>query len=97
MFISAKLSGAKLNWTILEKEAFSVVFSLQKVHHIVYGTKIELITDSNPLHYMLNSKPSSPKLTRWALSLSRYDIDVYCISGKSNIIPDALSRLGQDR
>jgi len=91
--MSSKLSGAQLNYNILEKEAFAVLFCLSKIEHLVYGSKIILHVDNNPLHYILNARPSSSRLTRWAISLSRYDLDVVHLSGKLNIVADAMSRL----
>jgi len=94
-FASAKLTDVQTRWSTIEKEAFAVIFALQKFDVIVYGARIELFSDHNPLKYLVNCAPKSAKLTRWALSLSRYDIHVHHIKGVENVSADFLSRCMQ--
>ena len=91
-FASSKLSGAQLNWSTIEKEAYAIVYALQKFDHLVFGRKIFLFTDHNPLQYLMVAAPNSAKLTRWALALTRYDLTVSHIAGTENVTADCLSR-----
>jgi hypothetical protein len=91
-FASAKLSDVQTRWSTIEKEAYAVIFALQKFDVWIYGSRIELYSDHNPLKYLVSCAPRSAKLTRWALSLSRYDIHVHHIKGVENISADFLSR-----
>ena len=91
-FASAKLSDVQTRWSTIEKEAYAVIFALRKFDVNVFGCKIDLYTDHNPLQYLVTCAPNSAKLTRWALSLSRYDITVRHISGRENVTADCLSR-----
>ena len=91
-FAAAKLSDVQTRWSTIEKEAYAVVFALRKFDVNVFGCKINLFTDHNPLQYLIACAPNSAKLTRWALSLSRYDITVRHIAGKDNVSADCLSR-----
>ena len=91
-FASAKLSDVQTRWSTIEKEAYAVIFALRKFDVNVFGGKIHLFTDHNPLQYLVTCAPNSSKLTRWALSLSRYDITVSHIAGKDNVTADCLSR-----
>jgi hypothetical protein len=91
-FASSKLSGPQLNWSTIEKEAYAIIFSLQKFDYLVFGREIHLFTDHNPLQYLAISAPKSAKLTRWALSLSRYNIIVNHTRGVDNVTADCLSR-----
>ena len=91
-FVSCKLSGAQLNWSTIEKEAYAIIYALSKFDYIVFGREIHLFTDHNPLKYLAVSAPKSAKLTRWALSLSRYNIIVYHTAGVDNVTADCLSR-----
>jgi len=93
-FASAKLSDVQTRWSTIEKEAYAVIFALQKFDVIVYGSHIDLYSDHNPLKYLVECVPKSAKLTRWALSLSRYDIKVHHIKGTDNVVADFLSRCG---
>jgi hypothetical protein len=91
-FASSKLSGAQKNWSTIEKEAYAIIFALNKFDYVVFGRVIQLYTDHNPLQYLAVSAPKSAKLTRWALSLSRYDITVHHTAGVDNVTADCLSR-----
>ena len=91
-FASAKLSDVQRRWSTIEREAYGILFALKKFEYIIFGRKIELYTDHNPLQYLTASAPNSPKLTRWLLSLARFDITVRHIKGRDNVIADCLSR-----
>ena len=91
-FASAKLTGAQLNWSTIEKEAYAIIYALQKFDYLIFGREIHLYTDHNPLQYLAISAPKSAKLTRWALSLSRYNIRVHHTAGVDNVTADCLSR-----
>jgi hypothetical protein len=91
-FASAKLSQVQSRWSTIERESFGIIFSLRKFDYLIYGKKIVLYTDHNPLTFLTASVPHSSKLMRWALALSRYDITIAHIQGKLNQISDFLSR-----
>src|SRR5207245_7142608 len=61
-FTSAKLSGAQLHWAAIESEAWAVIHALKKFDAFVYGRRITLVTDNNPLVYITKSMPNSGKL-----------------------------------
>ena len=91
-FASCKLTDVQRQWSTIEKEAYAVIISLRKFDYLVYGRKILLFSDHNALSYLTVAAPKSAKLTRWALSLSRYDIFVNHIKGKDNVVADCLFR-----
>ena len=92
-FASSKLSDTQRRWSILEKEAYAVVYALQRFDHLIFGCRIVIYTDHDPLQYLINNSPKCMKLTRWALHLSRYDLTVIHKAGISNTNADCLSRL----
>ena len=55
-FASQTLSTSEKNYCQLEKEALSLVFSVQKFHQYLYGCKFTLITDHKPLLAILGPK-----------------------------------------
>ena len=91
-FASAKLSGAQLAWAAVEKEAYAVVWSLNKFCTWIFGAPITIIADSNPLTYLTASAPKSAKLTRWSLALQEFQITFKYKKGKEHVVPDYLSR-----
>ena len=91
-FASAKLTEVQQRWSAIESEAYAVIFALKKFDVIVFGSPIVLYSDHNPLQYLAACLPKSAKLTRWSLSLTRYDITVRHIKGSENVVADCLSR-----
>ena len=91
-FMSNKLSNTQSNWSAIEREAYAVIAALPKFSHIVFGQKILLFCDHNPLQYLTDCAAKSSKLTRWSLSLARYDIVIQHVPGRDNVVADFLSR-----
>jgi hypothetical protein len=92
VFASAKLSGAQLAWAAIEKEAYAIIWSLNKFRTWIFGSPITVFADSNPLTYLTASAPKSAKLTRWILALQEFDITFKYTKGRDHVVPDYLSR-----
>jgi len=95
-FFSKKLDSTQQKWSTIEREAFAVIEMLKRVTAWVFGHKIHLFCDHNPLSFLTESAPKSAKLMRWALALAEYDIIFHYKEGKSNMmaVPDYLLRTG---
>lgn len=59
----------------------------------IFGSPLKLITDHNPLTFIIKNALQSSKLQRWTLALQKYDITVSHCSGAKLTNADALSRL----
>ena len=92
-FCSKTFSDTETRYSCIEREAYAVLFALQKFDLIVYGSKIVLYSDHNPLQYIANGSVKSSRLTRWSVCLGRYDLEVKYIAGARNVVSDCLSRL----
>jgi len=92
-FASQKLSGAQLGWAIIEKEAYAIIWALNRFRDIVYGARITVFCDHNPLQYICESATKSAKLLRWSLSLQEYDVEIKYTKGSQNVVADCLSRV----
>ena len=92
-FASQKLTGSQLNWAIIEKEAFAIIWALDRFRNILYGAHISIMSDHNPLQYIRESAPKSAKLMRWALALQEFDVEIHYTKGCHNVVADYLSRL----
>ena len=96
-FVSYKLSNKELNWSAIEKEAFDIVWSVQKCRRYLLGSHFTILTDQEGVLYLFVSKPRSSiknsKLCRWRLVLSEYDFDVQYRKGKLDVVADAMSRV----
>jgi cleavage and polyadenylation specificity factor subunit 1 len=91
LFVSKSLSGSQLNWSTIEKEAYAIVFTLQKCDHILRDKAFILLTDHRNLLYLKDAK--SQKLQRWKMIMQEFDFKLGHIPGVKNIIADTMSRL----
>jgi len=91
-FFSRKLNKAQRNYTTTEKELLSIVECLKQFKNILYGYEIEVFSDhKNLVHAATLSE--SQRVMRWRLILEEYGPNIKHISGKDNIVADAISRM----
>ena len=61
-FASQTLTGPQCTWSTIEMEAFAIVWALGRFKDIIFGTKITVYCDYNPLQYVRECAPKSAKL-----------------------------------
>ena len=76
-----KLEFLALKWCVTEK-----------FHEYLYGNTFEVITDNNPLTYILTTAKLDATGQRWIASLSDYNFTIKYRSGSKNAAADGLSR-----
>jgi hypothetical protein len=91
-FASAKLTGSQLSWAAIEKEAYAVIWALNKFRSWCFGVPVTIFSDSNPLSYITHGATKSAKLTRWSLALQEFNLNFKYRRGSQNVVPDFLSR-----
>ena len=90
-FASHKLSRPQCAWATIEREAYAI-WALDKFRDIVFGSKITVVCDHNPLQYMRDCATKSAKLLRWSLALQEFDLEIKYKRGTDNVVADYLSR-----
>ena len=95
-FITRRMTAAEEKYHANELECLALVWALNKLRQHVYGRKFTVKTDSNVLRWLYRKKDVSGKFARWILTLQEYDIDLCHMSGKINLVADALSRSPAD-
>ncbi|CAD5231829.1 unnamed protein product [Bursaphelenchus xylophilus] len=100
--ISKSLTPSQQNYSQIEKEAFALVTTVERLHKFVWGRKFILQTDHRPLLTLLNpsntkglSDRTAARLRRWALRLIGYDFTIEYIKTDQFGQADCLSRLIQ--
>jgi hypothetical protein len=68
-FVSEALSGAKLNYTEIEKNTYAVLTASRKLKHYFQGYEI-IVPTSQPLGDILKNKEASGRIGKWATELS---------------------------
>ena len=91
--ISKKLTDTQMRYSTLEREAYAIVWAIEKFSFYLLGQHFIIETDHQPLTYINKYSKSKDKLRRWELILANYDYEINHIEGKNNIISDCLSRL----
>lgn len=89
---SRGLNKAERNYTVTEIELLAVVFGLTKFREYVLGREITIVSDHKALQFLLTSKMTSNRLTRWILYIQEYNFEIKYRKGSENIIADYLSR-----
>jgi len=91
-FASQKLSGSQCSWSTIEREAYAITWALNRFRDLVYGTRVTVYCDHNPLQYIRECTPKSAKLLRWSLALQEFDMELKYTKGSCNVVADYLSR-----
>jgi hypothetical protein len=73
-FVSEALSGAKLNYSELEKIAYTVLMASRKLKHYFQAHKIKVIS-AQPLEALFKNSEAIGRVGKWAAELNEYFID----------------------
>ncbi|KAF7137908.1 hypothetical protein RHSIM_Rhsim07G0125600 [Rhododendron simsii] len=94
-FYSNALSPTRLGLSTYEKELLVVVLSITKWTHYLLGRKFLIKTDHQSLKFLLEQMVTTPMQQKWLSKLMGFDYEVVYKTGKTNVVTDALSRMGQ--
>ncbi|XP_035836039.1 uncharacterized protein LOC118484175 [Helianthus annuus] len=92
-YASKTLNDAQENYTTTEKELLAVVFAFDKFRSYLVLSKTTVFTDHSALRFLFQKKDAKPRLIRWILLLSEFDIEIKDKKGAENVAADHLSRL----
>ena len=100
-YASRKLSQVEKNYAQIQKEALSIIYSVQKFREYLMGRKFCLITNHKPLLTIFHPAKGIPEMAAsrlqwWAIILSAYNYEVKYQSSDKHGNADALSRLPLD-
>ena len=93
-YVSHQLNETQRKWSAIEREAYAVVYCLQKLRPYTWQCNdLRIFSDHRPLSSLWSKKIQNSKIQRWALIISEYGTPIEYYSGKDNIKADFLSRL----
>ena len=91
-YASRQLNSAETNYPAIEKEALAIVWGIAHCRPYLYGRSFLVITDHQPLTFVLSLKEPKSRLASWVNELSQYDFKVHYKSVVEHTDADALSR-----
>ncbi|GAA6081704.1 uncharacterized protein LOC111855352, partial, partial [Tachysurus ichikawai] len=92
-YASRGLSRSKAQYPAHKLEFFALKCAVtDKFCDYLYGSSFKVITDSNPLTYVLTSAKLDATSYRWLSALSTFSFTLQYHPGKSNLDAEALSR-----
>ncbi|KAH9090698.1 hypothetical protein LEN26_018867, partial [Aphanomyces euteiches] len=86
---SGMFTGAQLNWSMIEKEAYPIARACDKLNY--------LLMRPDGFRMYCDHENLIQKLTRWAAIIGGYRYVIEYIKGIDNLWADLMSRWGQDR
>lgn len=92
-FLSQKLTSTQQRWHVIEREAYAIVYALQKLHYYLNGAQFTIKTDHKLLKYLFKADWTNKKIQQWALKITGYNCTIEYLSGKDNTCADLLSRI----
>jgi RNase H-like domain found in reverse transcriptase len=84
------------NYHAQEQELPAIVESLRHWRSYLHGQTFPVQTDHASLQYLTTQDHLTPHQVRWLESLIDFDFKIFHISGKINLVADALSRSPKD-
>ena len=93
-YASKALTDTQIRYAQIEKELYAICFGLTKFYQYVFGRRVVVETDHQPLISIfkkpLNKCPA--RLQRMLLQLQKFDFELRYRPGKDLLLADALSR-----
>ncbi|XP_053698952.1 uncharacterized protein K02A2.6-like [Sabethes cyaneus] len=97
-YASKTLNKTQQNYSQIDKEAYAIVFGIQKFYQYLYGHRFILITDNKPLSRILSPEKGLPVLSalrmqHYAVFLASFDYEIRFRTSKESANADCMSRL----
>jgi hypothetical protein len=85
-YVSKNLSGPPLKYKHEEKLSLAVVLTVQKLHHYILLRTTRVVTDSNPMQYLLSHWQVNGNFAQWIVILQEYDLEFSTTKSKKALV-----------
>jgi hypothetical protein len=79
---SRTLNDAQINYPLVEKEFFAVVFTCEKFRSHIIDSKVRVYTDRMALKEILERTDVKPRMIQWIFLLQEFDFQIIQRSGE---------------
>ena len=94
--LSRSLNIHERNYSPYQGEMLAAVWAIKTLRPYLMGVEFTLVTDHQPLTWLMGNPNLTGQYARWALALQEYDFKVIHRPGLKHANADALSRLPRD-
>ena len=92
-YTSRHLNEREAKWSTVEKEALAIVHAVTVFYPYLWGKQFTVVTDHNPLKWLMTMVKPTGRLMRWSLLLQEFDMEIQYRPGSKHGNADGLSRL----
>lgn len=85
-YLSHNLNHTKIKYPYVEKLALAVVQAVQRFRHNILLCKTTIISDCNPITYILSRKLLGGKYSKWIVILQEFDLKFIISKSKKSLI-----------
>ena len=90
-YVSQSNNMVEANYSSYKGEALAAVWIIAHFWPYLYSQRFTLVTDHQPLQWLIKSDKLTSKLVKWVLLLHEYDFEVVHHVGITNLNVDGLS------
>lgn len=96
-FLSKKLSPAEQKYGAYDRELLAIYRTIRHYRHMLEGRQFTIFTDHKPITFAFQQKSEkcTPRQFRYLDFIGQFSTDIRHISGRENIVADALSRIDE--
>ena len=92
-YASRSCNPAEQNYSSFDGECLAVVWATNHFRAYLFGNSFTLVTDHEPLRWLMTTQKLTGKMARWSLLLQEYNFTVQHRAGVDNTNVDCLRRL----
>jgi hypothetical protein len=91
-FFSEKLNGARLNYSIYDKEFYALIQALEVWQHYLLPKEFVIHTNHESLKYIMGQSKLNRRHAKWVEFMESFPYVIKYKKGLVNVVADALSR-----
>jgi hypothetical protein len=95
--VSRSLNKHERNYPSYKGELLALAWAVRSFRQHLHGTHFRLVTDHQPLKWLMEARDLNGQYARWQMMLQEYDFDIEHRAGAKHTNADVLSRFPQSR